>query len=68
MNPATRRVVETYLDSVGTTLWGRSFDIIGNREQAIQFIGDLFEDLTLAEFFLDTERDDWSPDGKVPYA
>lgn len=68
MTPTTRRVVETYLDSIGTTLWGRSFDIIGNREQAIQFIGDLFEDLTVAEFFLDTEHDNWSPDGKVPYA
>lgn len=68
MTPTTRRVVETYLDSIGTTLWGRSFDIIGNREEAIQFIGDLLEDLTVVEFFLDTERDDWSPDGKVPYA
>lgn len=66
----SKDVVNRYLDRVGSTLWGRSFDIIGNREEAVRFITNLYDDLTLCEFELDTRDDDWgfSPDGKVPYA
>lgn len=40
-----RDKIESYLDSLHSTTWGRGFDIIGKetREQAIQFIQTLIE-------------------------
>jgi hypothetical protein len=54
-------VINRYLDSLGSTLWGRSFDIQSEdgRLAAAQFIGKLLVDLD-AEYmeFIDTVSND----------
>ena len=50
-------VINYYLDNLGATLWGRSFNINDDREEAIQFITKLWHDLEMAEVELIAEMD-----------
>lgn len=50
-------VISRYLDGLGATLWGRSFNINDDREEAIQFITKLWHDLEVLEVELIAEMD-----------
>jgi|694.fasta_scaffold03005_18 hypothetical protein len=50
-------VINRYLDGLGATLWGRSFNINDDREEAIQFITKLWHDLEILEVELIAEMD-----------
>lgn len=50
-------VISRYLDGLGATLWGRSFNINDDREEAIKFITKLWHDLEVLEVELIAEMD-----------
>jgi len=50
-------VINHYLNNLGATLWGRSFNINDDREEAVQFIRKLWHDLEMAEVELIAEMD-----------
>jgi hypothetical protein len=41
--------INQYLNGLGATLWGRSFNINDDRDEAVQFIAKLWRDLEHAE-------------------
>jgi len=61
---STENAVNRYLDGLGATLWGRSFNINTDRSEAVQFIMELWRALEnaevkiLAEFFAGTDLDE----------
>ena len=50
-------VISRYLDGLGAILWGRSFNINDDREEAIKFITKLWHDLEVLEVELIAEMD-----------
>lgn len=50
-------VINRYLDGLGATLWGRSFNINDDREEAVQFIAKLWHELELTEVDLIADMD-----------
>lgn len=52
-------VVDRYLDGLGATLWGRSFNINDDRDEAIKFIVTLWRSLEDTEVSMFAEHDDY---------
>lgn len=53
---ASREQISKYLDSLHCSIWGRPFDVIANREDAITFIEDIIVGVEEIQVKDDTDR------------